>query len=221
VVSGKRALDDTEGRNMAFRAVFFDVGGVLKTTSVSSLEPWERRFGWTKGGLEEAIYYDPACQRAMIGQGPTADIWPSVRGRFDVDDEEFEALKADYVQAMRSLSWDREMLDFIRELKPRCRTGIISNAFPGQGLEQQIEIGVFDVIVLSAEEGVAKPDAELYRRALERLGVSAADAIFVDDMLPNIEGAQAVGMHGILYTSRTDVRSEIERLLATREEAGE
>jgi putative hydrolase of the HAD superfamily len=205
---------------MPFCAVFFDVGGVLKTTSVPLLRAWEARLGLPNGGVEEAIYYDPACQRAMTGQGSTADIWPSVRGRFDVSDGEFEALKADYVQTMRSLEWDRELLDFVRELKPRCQTGIVSNAFPGQRLEEQIGSGLFDAIVLSAEEGVAKPDAELYRRALERLDVSAADAIFVDDMLPNIEGAQAVGIHGILYTNRVDVTNEIRRVLSLPAEDG-
>ena len=45
---------------MPFRAVTFDVGGVLKTTPLSSLRTWEARFGLPTGGVEEAIYYNPA-----------------------------------------------------------------------------------------------------------------------------------------------------------------
>jgi len=198
--------------------VTFDVGGVLKTTEVSSLRSWEARFGLPNGGVEEAIYYDPACQQAMSGKGSVADIWPSVRQQFALSVEEFQVLKRDYVDTMRSLAWDRELLDFIGTLRPRYKTGLISNSFPGQRerLEHQIGPDTFDVIVLSAEEGLVKPGPEIYRRALEQLGVAAEEAIFVDDMLRNVEGARAVGMHGILYTDSADIRQQIGRLLGIR-----
>jgi epoxide hydrolase-like predicted phosphatase len=200
---------------MPFGAVTFDVGGVLKTTSVSSLRAWEARFGLPKGGVEEAIYYDPACQRAMTGKGSVADIWASVQQHFSLSAEEFELLKADYVDTMRSLAWDMELLDFIGTLRPRHKTGLISNGFPGQreSLERQIGSDTFDVMVLSAEEGVLKPGPEIYRRALLRLGVAAEQTIFVDDMLRNVDGARAVGIHAILYTDSLDVRDQVSRLL--------
>jgi putative hydrolase of the HAD superfamily len=202
--------------------VTFDVGGVLKTTPASSLRTWEARLGLPKGGVEGAIYYDAVCQQAMIGKASVADIWASVERQFPLSAAEFGLLRADYVDTMRSLAWDIELLDFIGTLKPRYKTGLISNGFPGQRERVEREIGssTFDVMVLSAEEAVLKPGPEIYRRALARLGVAAEETIFVDDMLPNVEGARAVGLHAILYTDSLDIRDQISRLLRTCRETG-
>jgi 2-haloacid dehalogenase len=54
----------------------------------------------------------------------------------------------------------------------------------------------FDGIVVSGRERLLKPDAAIYNLFLDRQGLKAADCIFIDDSLTNVEGAQAVGMHG-------------------------
>lgn len=69
----------------------------------------------------------------------------------------------------------------------------------------------FRDIVVSGEEKLMKPDAAIYRLALDRFGVAAADAVFVDDRQANVDGAAAVGMHALLFTGadrlRTDLRA--------------
>lgn len=69
----------------------------------------------------------------------------------------------------------------------------------------------FRDIVVSGEEKLMKPDAAIYRLALDRFGVAAADAVFVDDRQANVDGAAAVGMHALLFTCadrlRTDLRA--------------
>jgi len=67
---------------------------------------------------------------------------------------------------------DRELLGFIRFLRPSCRTGLISNGWPicgtmscGNRFED-----AFDVMVISAEVGCLKPDPRIYTLALEKLG---------------------------------------------------
>jgi 2-haloacid dehalogenase len=54
----------------------------------------------------------------------------------------------------------------------------------------------FDGIVVSGRERLLKPDAAIYNLLLQRHGLKAADCIFIDDSLRNVEGARAVGMHG-------------------------
>lgn len=58
----------------------------------------------------------------------------------------------------------------------------------------------FRDIVVSGTERVVKPDPAIYRLALDRFGVAAAAALFVDDRPENVAGAEAVGMHGHLFT---------------------
>ncbi len=69
--------------------------------------------------------------------------------------------------------------------------------------------GFFDVVIASLEEGVEKPDPALFRLALERLGVSAEEALHVgDDPLDDVEGARRVGMKALLLDRELSAKSE-------------
>ncbi len=67
----------------------------------------------------------------------------------------------------------------------------------------------FRDIVVSGEEKLMKPDAAIYRLALDRFGVAAADAVFVDDRQANVDGAAAVGMHALLFTGADRLRADL------------
>ncbi len=196
---------------MTFRAVIFDIGGVLWRRIDPSLHhKWEARLGLPEGGLGAIIWSSPISDQAMIGQATPVEVWAHVGERFSLTPDELEALQADFWSAA---AFDRELLDFIQSLKPKVKTGIISDAF----LDVRERVGghfeKFDVVVFSAEEGVRKPGPEIYRRALSRLGVAAEETIFVDDTLANVEGARALGIHAIHFTNSTAVRDEISRLI--------
>lgn len=70
----------------------------------------------------------------------------------------------------------------------------------------------FEGIVVSGQEGLIKPDPEIYRLLCERYGVTPERAVFIDDSPRNVEGAQAVGMRGILFRSPHQVRDELVAL---------
>ena len=95
-----------------------------------------------------------------------------------------------------------DVLPSLRELGDRgYRLGLISNF--ERWLEQmlvELEVGhIFDVTVISGIEGVEKPDATIYRRALEKAGVDAGSAVHVGDS-PGLDVAPArsVGMNTVL-----------------------
>jgi HAD superfamily hydrolase (TIGR01509 family) len=85
----------------------------------------------------------------------------------------------------------------LEALAPRFRLGLIANQGPEcrRWLEKLGWLGRFDVVALSEEEGVAKPDPRLFRRALELAGVAPSESIMVGDRLDNdIAPADALGM---------------------------
>jgi epoxide hydrolase-like predicted phosphatase len=111
---------------------------------------------------------------------------------------------------------DAELLAYIGRLHRAYKTGIISNAM--NGTRALIEgpwamAPLFDAIVLSGEAGVMKPDPRIYQLALVRLEVQPEQAVFIDDFQHNIDGARAVGMHGIRFRSPVQVIAELEALL--------
>ncbi len=204
----------------AIAAVLFDIGGVLYIPDTSLHRKWEMRLGLSEGQLVEVVYANPVAQRATVGEATAEEAWDHVGRRLALSPDELEALKRDMWEGG---TWDRALLDFIRSLRLRYKTGTISDAWPGarENTQEYVNADVFDVRVFSAEEGTRKPDPEIYRRALSRLGVAPAEAIFVDDRLKNVEGARQVGMRTLHFTDSVGVRQEIERLLGSAGEKHE
>jgi epoxide hydrolase-like predicted phosphatase len=198
---------------LTIRAVIFDIGGVLYRTEDTTLyRQWEIRLGLSDGELTETVFTHPVAQEALVGRATTEDLWRAVGSQLRLSPDELDALKEDFWAAGE---WDDELLAFARSLRPRVKTGIISDAWPDarQVVRAYVNERAFDVCVFSAEEGVRKPDPEIYRRALRRLDVLPQEAVFVDDRLPNVSGARRMGMHGILFVSSDQVCKAIEAYL--------
>lgn len=103
-----------------------------------------------------------------------------------------------------------------KELKPHYKIGLLSNIGRGwiQDFFDEHDLHeLFDAAVLSSEEGMTKPDAEIYRRAAERLGVTPGTCIMIDDRPENCRGAEAAGMQSVLYETYAQMKAELEHRL--------
>ncbi len=69
-----------------------------------------------------------------------------------------------------------------------------------------------DGAIFSYQVKLIKPDAEIFYALFEKYGLRAEECVFLDDLLANIEGAKAVGMHGIVFTGLEDALIELEKL---------
>jgi epoxide hydrolase-like predicted phosphatase len=202
----------TLARMTDIKALFFDIGGVLiRTEDLEPRRKWEKRFGLHDWQLQDLFFNSEVGQAAQVGQASAEDAWALVASTLGVSAEDLPYMQADFY---RGDMLDRSLITLIQSLRPRYKTGVISNAMPDarESLKDRINGDTFDVLVFSGEEGVRKPDAEIYRRALTRLGVQPAQAVFVDDVLANVEAARALGMHGIHFTLGVDVRTELNKL---------
>lgn len=72
---------------------------------------------------------------------------------------------------------------------------------------------LFKETFASGEVGLRKPDAAFYDLVLQRVGLSARDVFFVDDKRENVEAAQALGIHGLVYTGMADLELAIKDFL--------
>ncbi|WP_106640653.1 HAD family hydrolase [Allosphingosinicella vermicomposti] len=68
----------------------------------------------------------------------------------------------------------------------------------------------FKDIVVSGEEKLMKPDPAIYYLALDRFGLRPDEALFIDDRIINVEGAEAVGMKAHLFTDAYDLHARLE-----------
>ena len=91
-------------------------------------------------------------------------------------------------------------------------TGLISNSW-GTGIYDRAPMAIFDATVISGDVGLHKPQPEIYALGAERLGVPADRCVFVDDLRENIDGAEAVGMAGVLHRESAETIRRLEELL--------
>ena len=203
------------------KAVIFDVGGVLvRTEDHTPRRKLEERLGLAPGEAERLVYNSDKGRAAQRGEITSAELWRWVQEQFAFDAIELQIFREQFWGGDRL---NQPLVDLIRRLRPRYQTAIISNAMDdlNQTLAETYPIAdAFDLIVGSAYEGIMKPDAEIFRRTLARLGRTPEETIFVDDFAHNVEGAQAVGMHAIHYTPQIDVAAALTSYGVTPMERG-
>ena len=73
-------------------------------------------------------------------------------------------------------------------------------------------LGWFNPIVISGEVGLIKPGPEIFQYLLNKINKDAANCIFIDDTLPNIQMAEELGFEAILYSSPMELRTRLEQL---------
>jgi putative hydrolase of the HAD superfamily len=99
----------------------------------------------------------------------------------------------------------------LRAKRAGLTTGLLSNSwgneYPREGWDQ-----MFDAVVISGEVGMRKPEAEIYTHVLDLLGVRPGETVFVDDLQPNVDAAEALGLVGVHHTSYDETAATLERL---------
>jgi len=198
------------------RALITDFGGVLmRTRSDRPRRALEQRLNLALRTLDDRVFSCEMSQRAMRGEICELALW--------------QYLETDLDLARHGLTWqafqaeffaedflDEELMAFICSVRPGLKTGLISNAWDGlrEVLHTRVPItDAFDVLVISAEEKVAKPDPRIYHLALKRLAVKPAEAIFLDDFIENIDAANALGLIGVHFQSSAQAQRDIRALL--------
>ena len=71
---------------------------------------------------------------------------------------------------------------------------------------------LFDKAYISVDIGLMKPDKEIYNNVLEDLAISADKALFIDDKLEYVVGAEKVGIRSILFENLHQLKYELRRL---------
>jgi epoxide hydrolase-like predicted phosphatase len=186
---------------------------LVRTEDRSGRRKWEKRLGLPEGGLSRLVFGSEVANRSMVGQATEAEIWEHVTVTLGLNDGQLRELRRDFWSGDRL---DAGLVQFLRGLRPRYKTAILSNAWPGsrQVFTQTFGLGdVVDEMIISDEEGVAKPDVRIYQIAVERLGVRPEEAVFVDDLAENAQGARAVGMWGIHFESAEQAIAEVRKYL--------
>lgn len=205
---------------MAIRAVIVDFGGVLYIPpDLRIIRRWQRVMGLKNDELVREMsnsvdHKSDLMRKVFTGEISEAEVWKQVGQRWHLP-----AGVVRWVQkrGFTKRQFNQSMADFIQSLRPEYRTAILSNA-GDQGrlmFSEAYHIDrLVDLLVISAEEGLAKPDERIYTLTLERLGVPAQEAVFVDDLVENVETARKIGMKAVQFITTRQVVQEVKAYLA-------
>lgn len=105
------------------------------------------------------------------------------------------------------------MVNAVTSLKSAgVSTALLSNSWGGDGYPRESFTTMFDAVVLSGEVGLRKPDSEIYRMTSKLLGKEPEECVFVDDLKVNVEGAEKVGMKGVLHSDPSETVALLEEI---------
>lgn len=199
---------------MAVRAVVFDVGGVLvRTDDHAPRARLAKSLGLSEAELHDAVFENPLARSATLGTLSEAEVWTLVARHFKLDPAGLAAFQSQFWAGDRL---DVELARWLGALRPRVKTGLLSNAWSNarEAFLTQYQVYRFvDAVVISAEQGVAKPDPAIYAICARQIGALPAEIVFVDDIPRNIDAAEAAGMRGVLFRSPEQAKRDVARLM--------
>lgn len=187
------------------RALLVDYGGVIsreqprqaiaEMASVAGLHVdafveryWAHRVAYDRG-LDAPTYWS-----AVLSDGPPDER--SLERLIRLDVASWGSLNAGTLEILTAAHRDGIALS------------LLSNA-PHEladALDGHRALALFDHLLFSARIGAVKPDPAAFEAALQAMSLDPGEVVFIDDRQPNVEGAIACGLRGILFTSAEQLR---------------
>lgn len=190
------------------RAVVFDFGGVLvgDEWARSQLAVFDAMLGLPEGTLHARLYSGPAWEAFSTGAISAESYWAEVGAPFE---DRLPPLFRAFTDPFHGERLDPEMVRLAWQLHGRLKVALLSNATPAlpRRLAAEPDLkGLFDVVVISALEGLRKPDPAIYERVCRRLRLPPAACVLIDDKMRNVEAAIAFGMPAIHHRDAATTR---------------
>jgi putative hydrolase of the HAD superfamily len=217
---------------MELDAAIFDFGGVLTTSIRASFAAFEAALGLPEAALLEAFRHhaddedEPSYALLEKGLMTEGEFYASMFKRV----QDYTGMELNVptdpaeVRAMMfgSLRRNEEMIAVAAAIGQHYRTAILSNNVKEwTGWREMVDAHIFDLVIDSSEVGMRKPEPEIYTLTCSKLGVKPERSAFVDDIAHNVEGARAVGMHAIQFTTTEEVLDALKPLFPKAFEARE
>ncbi len=111
---------------------------------------------------------------------------------------------------------NQALIDFSQTLRPEYKVGLLSNVSSGTMdllFPPEQRTALFDTVLLSFEESLAKPNPEIFSLMAERMRLATGECVMIDDLEANCDGAEIAGMQSILHITNERTQQELSKLL--------
>ena len=195
------------------KAVLFDIGGVLnKNVFPQSCGEVAMLFEVSKEQATKAIF--ESLPDIQIGKHKEPGFWRDIADRLGKPlPEGTETLWYDL--DAKYCDVNQELISIAKKIKSEgIKIGVLSNTEPQRGQFNRDKglLDHFDPVILSYEVGLRKPEAGIFRHALDKLSLPARNVAFIDDHESNLESARNLGIHTHLYKSVDGLRDWLNEI---------
>jgi len=175
------------------KAIVLDMYGVIIKQTGDDFVPYVQQ---TFPDIKPEEVWEPWF-KADIGELTSLEVWEAIGFKGDI-----EKIEREYLD---TIELNDGFLNFINEIKDKYKLAIISNDSSrwSSYLREKFDLNkYFDVISISGDLKMQKPDERIFGLTIDKLGLKAEECYYVDDREGNLEAAKKVGMHPILLNSR-------------------
>jgi epoxide hydrolase-like predicted phosphatase len=200
------------------RAVLFDFGGVL--TEGGKAGSIARVFAKIYGIDEPGVKLEPYRAKYTRGQINTEEFFAAMNRTHPGDVLATKEAFNRHANIFEKCTAVYNLAELLRQ--HNIRTAILSNVFAlsVEKLRAEGFYDGFDPLVLSCEEGIAKPDTEIYERAIEKLNLPPHEILFIDDQPKFLEPARKLGMQTVHAQSPSQIITDTLAILKTENNLG-
>lgn len=200
------------------KAIAFDIGGVLQLEKGRSKDDLHR-------GIHEAIArffdldvdtwfdaIDSVYAKAIEGTIRESSVYKTIARNVNVGVRELErVILRTYA---KNFTRNDKLFELAFRLRERYKTAILSDQWYAskKALARKEDMRRFDVVIVSCDVGMRKPNPKIYKLLLRRLKVKPEEVVFIDNRSWNTEPAKKLGMKTILFRSNAQTMKELRRL---------
>lgn len=180
------------------KAIVLDMYGVILKETGDGFVPYVQQIF---PNLKAEDIWEP-WDRADLGEISSLEVWKLLGFQGDL-----EQIEKNYLD---TIEINMGFYDFAKQTKENYKLALISNDSGrwSKYLREKFDLNqYFDVISVSGDLKIKKPDERIFNLTLEKLGLKPAECVYVDDRRFNLEAAKALGMDTVLFNSR-DVQFE-------------
>lgn len=197
---------------MYYKTVFFDWGGVIAD------DPGDEFLGklLTEIGATEAqkqAIFESYMMLLMKGEISEANYWSLIKDRYNL--AVYDNISNSF-KRWKGLVANQSILNLAKEMKDKgLKIAILSNVIEPtyNVIEKAGHYDIFDEVIASCKVGYAKPQKEIYSLALEQLGTTARQSIFIDDKQAYLDPATDIGMTTILAQNPDQIIKDLYSII--------
>ena len=204
---------------MRIRTILFDFGGViLKMPDLKWARRWQKLFGLQENPEVVQMLSNPNDSQLVkdicLGKISEDEVWKAVSERWPV---KASTVRRIHRRIFSKRKLNRKVIHFMAEMQGEYQTAILSNAGDRtrQVIEEDFQLDRYlDEIIISAEEGLIKPDPRIFDLAMGRLETLPEQTLFLDDSLENVLAARDFGMHAVQFIHTEQALGAMREILA-------